>query len=112
MRPLATLNQPIEQLWPVLTERDKHDGAERRRPLLESISASLIRACYSEYPLREIMVEFWHDHFNVDAWDQERVAIALPSSTQSSLLPSSLRSPCACPDASRSSIERRLPCAS
>ncbi len=79
MRPLATLNQPIDQLWPLLVERDKHDGSERRRPLLETISASLIRACYSEYPVREIMVEFWHDHFNVDAWDQEQVAIALPS---------------------------------
>jgi len=79
MRPLTTLNQPIEALWPVLVERDKHENGERRRPLLETISASLIRACYSEYPLREIMVEFWHDHFNVDAWDQEQVAVALPT---------------------------------
>jgi uncharacterized protein (DUF1800 family) len=79
MRPLVTLSQPIDQLWPLLAERDKHDGSERRRPLLETISASLIRASYSEYPLRELMVEFWHDHFNVNAWDQEQVALSLPS---------------------------------
>jgi uncharacterized protein (DUF1800 family) len=87
MRPLATLAQPIDQLWPLLAERDKHDGAERRRPLLETISAALIRASYSEYPLRELLVEFWHDHFNVDAWDQEQVAIALPSYDRDTIRP-------------------------
>ncbi|HYM04537.1 MAG TPA: DUF1800 domain-containing protein, partial [Stellaceae bacterium] len=79
MRPLTTLARPIDQLWPLLADRDKHEGAERRRPLLETIAASLLRACYSEYPLRELLVEFWHDHFNVNAWDQEQVAVALPS---------------------------------
>jgi uncharacterized protein (DUF1800 family) len=87
LRPLKTLGQPIEQLWPLLADRDKHDGTERRRPLLETIAASLLRAGYSDYPLREIMVEFWHDHFNVDAWDQEQVAIALPSYDRDAIRP-------------------------
>ncbi len=78
MRPLGTLTQPIDQLWP-LFDKDQHDGAERRRPLLEVMAATLIRAAHSEYPLRERLVGFWHDHFNVDAWDQEQVAIALPT---------------------------------
>ncbi|HVJ53923.1 MAG TPA: DUF1800 domain-containing protein [Aliidongia sp.] len=78
MRPLTTLAQPIDQLWP-LFDKEQHDGAERRRPLLEVMAATLIRAAHSDYPLRERMVGFWHDHFNVDAWDQEQVAVALPT---------------------------------
>jgi uncharacterized protein (DUF1800 family) len=87
LRPFNTLSQPIEQLWPLIAERDKHENAERRRPLLDTIAASLLRSCYSDYPLREMLVEFWHDHFNVDAWDQEQVAIALPSYDREAIRP-------------------------
>jgi uncharacterized protein (DUF1800 family) len=79
MRPLATLGQPIEAVWPVLADRDKHDGQERRRPLMEVMAATVIRAAGARYQLREVMVQFWHDHFNVDAWDQEQVMAALPA---------------------------------
>ena len=85
MQPLGTLAQPIDALWPTVAERDKHDGAERRRPLLEVISATLIRAVHSQYPLREVMCNFWHDHFNVDAWGSEQVAVR--SRRNSSKLP-------------------------
>jgi uncharacterized protein (DUF1800 family) len=89
MRGLRTLDQPIDQLWP-LFDKDAHDGAERRRPLLETLSATLIRAGHSEYPLRERMVQFWHDHFNVDAWDQEQVAVALPAYDRDVIRPHAL----------------------
>lgn len=79
MRPLSALDQPIEKLWPVIAERDKYEPAERRRPLLEVIAATLLRATHSHHPLRETMCSFWHDHFNVDAWGSEQVAVALPS---------------------------------
>ncbi|HVH81199.1 MAG TPA: DUF1800 domain-containing protein [Stellaceae bacterium] len=77
-RPLTTLTQPINELWQLLDNR-KYPGQERRRPVLEVISATLIRWTHSAYPLREVMAQFWHDHFNVDAWDQDPVAIALPT---------------------------------
>jgi uncharacterized protein (DUF1800 family) len=79
LRPLGTLNQPIEAVWPVLAEREKHDGQERRRPLMEVMAATVIRAADARYQLREVMAAFWHDHFNVDAWDQEQVMAALPT---------------------------------
>jgi len=90
MRPLGTLAQPIDALWPTVAERDKHDGSERRRPLLEVISATLIRAVHSHYPLREAMCNFWHDHFNVDAWDSEQVAVALPTYDRDVIRPNCL----------------------
>jgi len=79
LRPLGTLSQPIEAVWPVLADRDKHDGQERRRPLMEVMAATMVRAADAHYQLREVLVGFWHDHFNVDAWDQEQVMVALPT---------------------------------
>jgi uncharacterized protein (DUF1800 family) len=35
------------------------------RPGMEVVSANWIRAVYSPWQLREMMVEFWHNHFNV-----------------------------------------------
>ena len=90
MQLLGTLAQPIDVLWPTVAERDKHDGAERRRPLLEVISATLIRAVHSQYPLREVMCNFWHDHFNVDAWGSEQVAVALPTYDRDVIRPNCL----------------------
>ncbi len=58
MRPLTTLNQPIEAVWPILGDRDKHDGQERRRPLMEVMAATVLRATYARYQLREVMAGF------------------------------------------------------
>jgi len=79
LRPLGSLGAPIEAVWPVLADRDMHDGQERRRPLMEVMAATVVRAIDARYQLREVLAGFWHDHFNVDAWDQEQVMAALPS---------------------------------
>jgi uncharacterized protein (DUF1800 family) len=79
MRPLKTLDQPIEATWPLITRRAEMDGAERRRPRDEMIAATILRACYSRWGVREALASFWHDHFNVDAYGSEPVAVGLPS---------------------------------
>lgn len=65
-RPLACLNHSVEELW----WRTKWDTpvpwAERQRPFDELKVATLIRALYSEWQLREVLVNFWHDHFHVN----------------------------------------------
>jgi uncharacterized protein (DUF1800 family) len=50
------------------------DYSERMRPAQEVISASLIRAVHAEGQLREVMTQFWHDHFNVDSGKSEATA--------------------------------------
>jgi uncharacterized protein (DUF1800 family) len=50
------------------------DFGERIRPATEVISASLIRAVHAEAQLREVMTQFWHDHFNVNALKDEYTA--------------------------------------
>jgi uncharacterized protein (DUF1800 family) len=77
-RPLATLDQPIESLWPLVDRTVPMDNAERRRPRDEVIAATILRAVHSRWSLRERLVSFWHDHFNVDAFGSDQVTAALP----------------------------------
>jgi len=53
--------------------------AERARPADEVIAAALVRAVHAPAQLREVMTQFWHDHFNVHAHKNEYVAISFPA---------------------------------
>jgi uncharacterized protein (DUF1800 family) len=44
---------------------------ERIRPATEVIAASMLRAVHSEAQLREVMTQFWHEHFNVNSAKDE-----------------------------------------
>jgi uncharacterized protein (DUF1800 family) len=76
-RGLITLGQPIETLWPIAID-NKSPGPERMRPRQELAAAQVTRAVWSVWGLRELMVDFWHTHFNVFA-NEPRTAAALPS---------------------------------
>lgn len=41
----------------------------RMRPVAETERAAFLRAVYSKKQLHELLVDFWHDHFNVYGWD-------------------------------------------
>jgi uncharacterized protein (DUF1800 family) len=60
-----TLDKSITQLW---ADHVQGDG-ERYLPVAETEAARILRAVYSRRQLYEVMVEFWHDHFNVAGWD-------------------------------------------
>jgi uncharacterized protein (DUF1800 family) len=77
MRPLRTIieNWGLAQLWP-LTKHPAYQ--ERIRPVEEVRAATLIRAVYSKWQLREVLVEFWHNHFNVDAYSDTRISATWP----------------------------------
>ncbi len=62
---LATLNLSLTQLWSTYGA----DGADRVRPVRDVRAATLIRALYSQRQLYELAVDFWHNHFNIYAWD-------------------------------------------
>ena len=77
-RPLSSLNKTAEQLWP-LTDNDHYvDYKERRRPADEVRAATWIRAVHSQFQLREVMVEFWHNHFNVNAFGDQKISAMFP----------------------------------
>lgn len=79
MLPLDTLAAPVDTLWPRTDYRHPMAGPERFRPRTEVASACLIRAVYSRWQLRELLCDFWHNHFNVDASQQVQVNVALPA---------------------------------
>jgi uncharacterized protein (DUF1800 family) len=61
-----------QSLLPLL-DFDKHPMSyeERIRPAREVQAASLIRAVHADAQLREVMTQFWHDHFNVNSMRDE-----------------------------------------
>jgi uncharacterized protein (DUF1800 family) len=77
-RPLRTLNMPIEELWKLSDGSVRMDGKERNRPVQEVRAATWIRAVYSQWQLREVMAEFWHNHFNVNATSQQQISATFP----------------------------------
>ena len=78
-RPLNTLAAPISSLWHLVDHKNAMNGLERRRPRDEVIAATVLRAVHSRWQLREVMCNFWHDHFNVDAVAGEAIGVALPA---------------------------------
>ncbi len=77
-RTLQYLDAPLATAWKTADRGVAMDNAERRRPRDEVVAATMLRAVYSRWQLREVMVGFWHDHFNVDAYSGDQIAAALP----------------------------------
>jgi len=78
-RHLTSLDRPIRELWHLADWGKKMNYSERIRPFYDVFVATWIRAVYSKYQLREVMVDFWHNHFNVNSDVDITVAIALPT---------------------------------
>jgi uncharacterized protein (DUF1800 family) len=60
----ATLSQPLATLW---SQRECQGFSDYIRPYREAECAAFVRATYSRRQLFELVVDFWHDHFNVYA---------------------------------------------
>jgi uncharacterized protein (DUF1800 family) len=78
-RPLTTLfSSPADEVFRINWDLGM-DYSERTRPAHEVISASMIRAVHCTAQLREVMTQFWHDHFNVNSLKDEGCAAFFPS---------------------------------
>ena len=60
----TTLGKSLTQLWADHVLPDPEHSI-RMRPANEVQRAAFVRAVYSRRQLREVLVNFWHDHFNV-----------------------------------------------
>lgn len=75
-RPLNYLNATSEPLWNLARDVGQSvSPVEAARPFQELMAASYIRNTHSRYQLREFMVDFWHNHFNIGK-AQQRFATA------------------------------------
>lgn len=77
VRPLSWLSASREMLWQQRVVPDL-PWAERIRPYEEVRVATWLRAVYSRRQLFEVMVDFWHNHFNVQATADHRIAATWP----------------------------------
>jgi uncharacterized protein (DUF1800 family) len=75
-RPLENLDKKISELWPIRSDTKAY--AEKIRPAQEVAAAAIIRAQYSQWQLRELVIDFWHNHFNINAFGDEKIALLFP----------------------------------
>lgn len=61
--PLETLFESTTQLW------DRREYSDSIRPANQVRHLTLTRMLHSKWQLKEVIVEFWRDHFNVYAYD-------------------------------------------
>ena len=64
----TTLNKSLQQLWVDHAVADP-DWEIRILPATETQLATFLRAVYSKRQLQEVLADFWHNHFNVYAWE-------------------------------------------
>jgi uncharacterized protein (DUF1800 family) len=76
--PLDLLGATTQQLWSRADFGLAMDWQERMWPWYQVRTATLVRAAYSERQLLEVLVDFWHNHFNVHASGDVVHSVAFP----------------------------------
>lgn len=76
---LGTLTQTIAELWPRARGIAPYiPYQERIRPFEEVRVATWVRAVHSKRQLKEVLVDFWHNHFNVNINSNTTIAATFP----------------------------------
>lgn len=78
LRPFQHLGTDPKDRLPLLDYGQGYAYQERLRPAYEVIAASLIRAVHSKAQLRELVTQFWHEHFSVNATTDEATSVFFP----------------------------------
>lgn len=71
---LFTLGKSLTQLW---TDhwKNPNDANPRWRPTKDVVIDTILRAIYSKWQLREVLADFWHNHFNIYAYEGYQEAL-------------------------------------
>lgn len=78
MRPYRYLDADPATLLKFLDFSQGFAWDERIRPTREIISLSTMRATHADAQLKEVITQFWHEHFSVNALKDEQTAIFFP----------------------------------
>ena len=69
---LVSLGKTLPQLWSdYMRNPTQNKDFNREDPANHVYWATFLRAIYSKWQLFEVLVDFWANHFNVYAWDDE-----------------------------------------
>lgn len=66
----VTLNKSLRQLWQDHVINNPGGYEWYVRPADETVQATWLRVIYSKRQLLEVLADFWHNHFNIYAFDQ------------------------------------------
>ena len=80
--PLQDLGLTPAALWAIRATDTSANHAYTRRPADEVVAASWIRATFSPWQVQEVMTDFWHNHFSVDAYQTDLIAEMWPAYDQ------------------------------
>ena len=88
VRTLDYLNATVPQLYRIATRAGREIAFnERTRIRQELMAATWIRNAHSRYQLREFMVDFWHNHFNIGKNENEICTALLPDYDRTAIRP-------------------------
>jgi uncharacterized protein (DUF1800 family) len=79
MRNLTDLFLSPQALWAIQASDTTANKALTRRPADEVSAARWIRAAFSPWQIQETMVDFWHNHFSVDAYQSGPIQVTWPT---------------------------------
>jgi len=71
------IDASISELWEI-TKSEKNLEKKGLIPAAEVVASSCLKATYSDWQLREVLVHFWHNHFNVSVEANQQVSVTLP----------------------------------
>ena len=77
-RGLQYLFKTADQLVAIGQSDTTSNKAETQRPADEVSAARWIRAAFSPWQIQEVMVDFWHNHFSVNAYQTSQIALMWP----------------------------------
>jgi uncharacterized protein (DUF1800 family) len=82
-----TAGKSLNQQW---IDYHRTDMADRVRPVKDVRAMTLTRAVYSQRQLYEMVVEFWHNHFSIYAWDYAYASTTFQSFDRDVIRPNAL----------------------
>ena len=71
---LFTLSKTLTQLWADHWKKP-NDANPRWRPAKDVVIDTILRGLYSKWQLREVLADFWHNHFNIYAYEGYQEAL-------------------------------------
>ncbi len=78
----------IRDMFQRVRESDANiDKYEMRRPFFETLIFSWLKALHSPWQLRELMVEFWHNHFTISADIEDGIAACVAAYDREAIRP-------------------------
>ena len=87
-RPLNYINANVMALWHTTRGAGTTvSPSERTRIRQELAAATWIRNTHSKYQIREFMVDFWHNHFNIGKVENELATSMLPAYDREGIRP-------------------------